>query len=147
MAQAAVGARMLTAEELAECRATHEEIMLDRVRLYRSGRVAETAFDPLLGYEPSDRPEPYYDGKAAVQARPIQAGNKTTAQQPVGLIGYAVKTPYIVIDVAPNDLVEVVESQDPENVGLWLVVQAEQSNTFATARRILCTLYKGPVSS
>jgi len=138
---------MLTAEELAQCRETHEEIMLDRVRLYRSGRVNETAFDPLLGYEPSDRPEPYYDGKAVVQARPIQAGNKVATEQPVGLIGYAVKTPYTVMGVAPNDLVEVVESQDPGNVGLWLVVQADQTNTYATARRILCTLYEGPVSS
>jgi hypothetical protein len=138
---------MLTADELAWCRATHEEIMLDRVRLYRSGRVAEASFDPALGYEPSDRPEPYYDGKAIVQARPIQAGNKTAVEQPVGLIGYAVKPPYTVTDVNVNDLVEVVESPDPGNVGLWLVVQAEQSNTFATARRLLCTLYEGPVSS
>lgn len=134
---------MLTAEELAECQATHEEIMTDRVRLYHSGRVDQLPFDPALGYEPSEMPEPYYDGKATVQARPIMAGSRTVVEQTKTTLGYAVKLPVAVTAASPEDLVEVVESADPRNIGLWLVVQGEESNTFVTARRLSCTLWEG----
>lgn len=133
---------MLTAAELAECQATHEEIMTDRVRLYPSGQVDQQPFDPTLGYEPSSRPEPYYDGKGIVQARPVQAGSRDVVEQTITVLGYAVKVPVSVTGAALADLVEVVESADPRNVGLWLVIQGEESNTLVTARRLSCTLFQ-----
>jgi hypothetical protein len=134
---------VLTAAELAECQATHEEIMIDTVRLYHSGRIDQQPFDLNLGYEPSDMPEPYYDGKATVQARPIMAGSRTVVEQAKTTLGYAVKLPVTVTGAAPEDLVEVYGSADPKNLGLWLVVQGEESNTFVTARRLSCTLWEG----
>lgn len=140
---------MLTPEELAECRATHETIFTDVIRLYHSGQVDEEPFDPALGYEPSSRPEPYYgpgiephNGKGIVQARAIQTGNREVVEQTVSTLGYAVKVPVTVTGAALADLVEVVESSDPRNVGLWLVVQGEESNTLATARRLSCTRFQ-----
>lgn len=137
----------LTLADLMDARATHESIMLDKVRLYRSGRVAQQPFDPELGYEPSNGPAPYYDGKATVQSKAIQTSTRTIAEQSKSSLGYVVKIPVSAIVIAPEDLVEVTESADPRNVGLWLVVEGAETNTFATARRFSCTVWEGAMRS
>lgn len=128
----------LTLGDLMDARATHEEIMLDRIGIRHPGMV-EGEFDPVLGYAPAEPQPDYYDGKARVQARPVQSGQAS----PAGLgvlttLGYAVATPVgLTADgAAPDDIVTVYESADPRLVGLQIVVRDVQASSFVTARRM-----------
>lgn len=137
---------MLSPEDLAYCQATHAEIFTDKVRIRHPGRTNVQPLDRTLGYEPSDPKPAFYDGPAAVQARPVLAGSRVSVEQAVTTLGYAVKIPVDGVgaaEVAPEDIVEVYESADPKNLGLMLLVNGDESNTFVTARRISCTVYAG----
>lgn len=133
---------MLTPEQLAQCRATHETIFGDKLRMRHREPATQNAFDPGLGYEPSTEQAPYYDGPGRIQARPVQSGNQTTAGQVVTVLGYAVAVPWAVGDVRPTDLIECYESADPRNVGKVLTVLDVQSSTFETARRMSAADYQ-----
>lgn len=139
-----VGVGMLTPEDLEYCQATHAEIFNDRVRIRHPGRINVQPLDRDLGYEPSDPKPPFYDGPAAVQARPVLAGSRLVVEQAVTTLGYAVKLPVDgtgADEVAKDDIVEVYQSVDPRNLNITLVVNGDESNTFVTARRLSCTVY------
>ena len=135
----------LTLGDLMDARATHESIMLDTIGVRHPG-MTEGAFDPDLGYAPSEPRAEYYHGKATVQAQQISSGTI----EPAGglgtltMLGYAVKGPVnsTLTGAAPGDIVEVYDSADPRHTGLRLIVRNVESNTFVTARRLVCTLYE-----
>lgn len=133
---------MLTPQQLAQCRATHETIFGDRLRMRHREPETQEPFDPALGYEPSTKQEPYYDGPGRIQARPVQSGNQTTGDQVVTVLGYAVAVPWNVTEVRSTDIIECYESADPRNVGKVLTVADVQSSTFETARRMSCVDYQ-----
>lgn len=133
---------MLTPEQLAQCRATHETIFGDKLRMRHRAPATQAAFDPALGYEPSTAEAPYYDGPGRIQARPVQSGSATSGDQLITVLGYVVAVPWSVDDVRPTDLVECYESVDPRNVGKVVTVLDVQSSTFETARRMACEDYQ-----
>lgn len=134
---------MLTPEQLAQCRATHETIFQDKLRMRHREPATQQAFDPDLGYEPSTKQEPYYDGPGRIQARPVQSGNVTAGEaQAITVLGYAVAVPWNVDQVKPTDIIECYESADSRNVGKVLTVADVQSSTFETARRMSCIDYQ-----
>jgi hypothetical protein len=132
---------VLTPGQLAQCRATHETIFGDRLRIRHDDPV-EGVFDPVLGYAPVTMPAPFYDGPGRIQARPVQSGAQTSAEQVITVLGYAVAVPWSVSAVRPTDIVECYQSADPRNVGKTLRVEDVQSSTFETARRMSCTDYQ-----
>ena len=132
---------MLTPEQLAQCRATHETIFGDKLRMRHRAPATQAPFDPALGYEPSTAEEPFYDGPGRIQARPVQSGSATPGEQAVTVLGYAAAVPWSVADVRPTDIVECYASVDPKNVGLYTVLDV-QSSTFETARRLSCEKYE-----
>lgn len=134
----------LTLGDLMEARATHELIMIDTIGVRHPG-MTEGAFDPDLGYAPATPQPEYYHGKATVQARQISSG----LVNPAGLgtltqLGYAVHGPVgsAIDNAAPDDVITVYDSADPRHTGLKLVVRNVESSSFATARRLVCTLYE-----
>lgn len=134
----------LTLGDLMEARATHELIMIDTIGVRHPG-MTEGAFDPDLGYAPAEPQPEYYHGKATVQARQISSG----LVNPAGLgtltqLGYAVHGPVgsAIDNAAPDDVITVYDSADPRHTGLKLVVRNVESSSFATARRLVCTLYE-----
>lgn len=136
---------LLTLGDLMDARATQESIMLDTIGARHPGMI-EGVFDPDLGYAPSTPKDEYYHGKATVQARQITAGDI----QPAGglgtltQLGYAVKAPVgtAIDQAAPGDFIVVYDSADPRHNGLQLIVRNVESNTFVTARRMICVLYE-----
>jgi hypothetical protein len=132
---------MLTAGQLEQCRQTQQLIMLDRVRMRHDDPV-DGAFDDTKGYAPTTGSDPYYDGPARVQARPVQSGAQNAAEQMITVLGYAVAVPWSVDAVRPTDLVEVYASADPDHIGKVLRVMDVQSSTFETARRMSCSDYQ-----
>jgi hypothetical protein len=138
------GYQWLTLGDLMDARATHESIMLDVISVRHPG-MTEAAFDPDLGYAPATPKPDYYHGKATVQARQISAG----LINPAGLgtltqLGYAVHAPVgtAIDQAAPDDIIVVNESADPRHQDLVLLVKNVESSSFATARRLVCTLYE-----
>lgn len=133
---------MLTPAQLAQCRATHETIFGDRLRIRHREPATQAAFNPALGYEPSTAEAPFYDGPGRIQARPVQSGTQNPGEQAVTVLGYAVAVPWSVTEVRPTDIVECYASADPRNVGKVLTVADVQSSTFETARRMSCENYQ-----
>lgn len=132
----------LTLEDLMGARDDQNSIMFDRVRLYHDEHT-DGSFDPDLGYETTEMPEPYYDGPARVQARPVQSGSRITGEQAVTALGYAVAIPWDVTDARPSDIVEVYQAEyEPAHVGKRLRILDVQSSTYVTARRMSCVGYQ-----
>jgi hypothetical protein len=143
------GAEWLTLGDLMSARSDQESIQFDVIRI-RHDEHAEGEFDPGLGYAPTEMPEPFYgpgiephNGKARVQAKPVQSGDRTSGMQVITVLGYAVAIPWDVIDVRPTDIIEVVEAEyEPMHAGKVLRVADVQSSTFVTARRMSCVDYQ-----
>lgn len=131
----------LTLEDLMYARETQEEVMFDRVRI-RHDEPTDGAFDPALGFEPSAYPDPHYDGPARVQAKPIQSGTQTSAEEVITTLGYVVAIPWHVTTCRPTDIIEVYQSYDPLHLDKVLRVSDVQSSTFVTARRMSCVDYQ-----
>jgi len=128
--------------DLAEARALQESVMYDRLRIRHDDPI-EGEFDVELGYAPSVLPDPFYDGRGRVQARPVQSSERTVAEsQEISILGYVTAVPWHVTGVRPTDIIEIYSSRDPQNVGKILRVSDVQSSTFVTARRMQCIDYQ-----
>jgi len=131
----------LTQADMDEARALQESIMYDRIRIRHDDPV-DGEFDDALGFAPSELPEPFYDGKARVQSKPVQSGNGVFAAEDVTQLGYVVAIPWHVVGVRPTDIIEVYSSRDPGAVVKTIRVRDVQTSTYETARRMSCIDYQ-----
>ena len=124
---------------LARGRRRAEALMIDTCRIYRTDK--ETVTDPDTG-EVTVVQHTIYLGKCKIQAQRMQfpeyleAGEHRFTAAPT-----EVHLPVSTADIKANDIVEIVSSYDPVNVGRKFVVQTDDRKTLQTAVRVIVKEY------
>lgn len=130
---------MSLAEMLTGCRQLQESIMTDTVVITRPGTPA--TFNATDGTMIGGDRVTVYTGKARVQTASTNRNDATAGEQEVASVTTAVAVPADVTGVRKGDRVLVTASvSDPRMSGATVYVTSVEMSSFATARRLPCSL-------
>jgi hypothetical protein len=127
---------MLSTEERAQLREDIEATLPDTCRITRAG-AGERVFNNATGKWDEPPRTVLYDGlpcRAAAwqgQSNVVQAG-----EQPVSLRGYNLTLPVSVDDLAVDDSVEILTSEDSYLVGKFLRIEDPKGSSLGVQRRV-----------
>jgi hypothetical protein len=116
-------------------------LRVDDVDIRKQGGTT-AAFDPALGYAPVTPNAPYYTGKAKIKPQVVHSAIQESAGQQITALGFIVSLPLSVTAVRPEDIITILASQDPANVGKKLRIASVKSSSTSTARRLVCLDYQ-----
>jgi hypothetical protein len=118
-------------------RTIERRILVDRVRVTGPRATGEPTMDPVTLALTWPRPAELYDGPGGVR-RLASSNQITDGQELVEADEVEVKIPAWVAGVRPGALVMVRDSQEPDLIGVELVVRSAEAGSLLLTRRLVC---------